>query len=325
MTDDALPLITVGSVAYDDVETPAGIGRDQLGGSAVYFSFSASYFCEVGIVGVVGEDFADEDRQSLIALGVDLSGLETKQGSTFRWAGHYMEDVNTAVTLSTRLNVFETFNPKLYTRQSGARHLFLANIDPTLQITVLENMAARPRLVACDTMNLWIENERAELLKVISRADVIMLNEGEARQLTGMSHLPSAAAEILKMSEGMVVIKRGEYGSVLFGRDFTFAAPAYPLNEVIDPTGAGDTFAGGFLGWLTAEDRIDEETLRRAVIFGSVMASFAVENFGTRGLIDLEWSSIMRRFDEFTRLTLFTPPQGSRGRARRNYEQQPLT
>ena len=299
----------MGSVAYDDVETPSGRRERLLGGSSVYFAAAASLFTEVAIVGVVGEDFSSEDWATLDKRGVDLSGLQMERGKTFRWSGSYIKDINNAVTLDTRLNVFESFSPKLSPKHAAARHLFLGNIAPALQSSVLESMDGRQRVVACDTMNLWITESLPELKQVIKKADVALMNEAEAKQLTGINHLPSSAKAVLGLGAGSVVIKRGEYGAAFFSDSFSFAVPAYPLNEVVDPTGAGDSFAGGFLGFIAAEDNIEEETLRRAMIFGSVMASFNVESFGSERLMDIDEAAIEKRFREFADLTRFTPPE----------------
>ena len=308
-----MKILVVGSVAYDAVETPEGKRESQLGGSAVYFSVSASYFTDVGIVGVVGEDFSAADRAGLKSHGIDISGLETAPGNTFRWSGHYLDDINTAVTRETQLNVFETFRPRLAPAHARAPFLFLANIDPRLQNAVLDEMIGRPTMVACDTMNLWIDIARPQLTSLLGRVDALLINESEARQYTNEAHLPAAARRLLDAGPSTLVIKRGEYGAALFNQEFNFAAPAYPLMKVVDPTGAGDSFAGGFMGYLAATGRTDEQALRTAAVVGSTMASFAVESFGLERLNSLTHQEIGRRFTEFVGLTRFDPISAGNG------------
>lgn len=300
-----MKILVVGSVAYDAVETPAGKRESQLGGSASYFSTSASYFTEVGLIGVVGQDFAPSDKEMFESRGIDTSGLIEADGKTFRWAGEYMEDINEAVTLETQLNVFGDFEPELSEAHANAPYLFLGNIDPTLQMNVLNSMNQRPKMIALDTMNLWIDIARSQLLDVIGKVDTLLINEGEAKQLTEQEHLPDAAAAIISQGPDATVIKRGEYGAALFGQGFSFAAPAYPLERVIDPTGAGDSFAGGFMGYLASVDKVNEETLRTAAIAGSTMASFAVEDFGLDRIKNLTQEDIKGRFKAFEDLTRF--------------------
>ncbi|MGA0276121.1 MAG: PfkB family carbohydrate kinase [Dehalococcoidia bacterium] len=300
-----MKILVVGSVAYDAVETPAGKRESQLGGSASYFSTSASYFTEVGLIGVVGQDFAPSDKEMFESHGIDTSGLIEADGKTFRWAGEYMGDINEAVTLETQLNVFGDFEPELSEAHANAPYLFLANIDPTLQMNVLNSMNQRPKMIALDTMNLWIDIARSQLLDVIGKVDTLLINEGEAKQLTEQEHLPDAAAAIISQGPDATVIKRGEYGAALFGQGFSFAAPAYPLERVIDPTGAGDSFAGGFMGYLASVDKVNEETLRTAAIAGSTMASFAVEDFGLDRIKNLTQEDIKGRFKAFEDLTRF--------------------
>ena len=308
-------ILVVGSVAYDSVMTPTGRREHQLGGSATYFSVAASYFSDVGIVAVVGSDFRQSDCDLLESRGVDLSGLEIADGRTFHWSGEYADDMNTAITRDTQLNVFEDFKPRLTEEQALARHLFLANIDPKLQHSVLDAMAVRPRMVACDTMNLWIDIARPELASLLPRTDALLINEAEARQFTGETQLPRAAQKLLDDGMGTLVVKRGEYGVAVFQRDFTFAAPAIPVVDVIDPTGAGDSFAGGFMGYVSASGNTSPATIRRATIVGSVMASFTVEAFGLERLAHLSPDDIRQRFDEFIELTAFDPGAGGGGLA----------
>jgi len=303
-----LKIVVVGSIAYDAVETPAGKRESQLGGSACFFSTSASYFTEVGIIGVVGNDFAPSDRSTLERHGIDTTGLVEVDGKTFRWTGEYMDDINTAVTLDTQLNVFGDFEPTLTESHANAPYLFLANIDPNIQLKVLDAMISRPKWVASDTMNLWINIARPTLIDLISKVDMLIINEDEAKQLTGQNNLPNAAKAVMNLGPKSTVVKRGEYGASLFGKTFSFAAPAYPLERVIDPTGAGDSFAGGFMGYLASVENIDEESLRTATIYGSTMASFAVEDFGLERIKNLTKSDISERFQAFTELTRFKPP-----------------
>ena len=302
-----MKILVVGSVAYDAVETPAGKRESQLGGAATYFSVAASYFTEVGMIGVVGKDFNPDDIAMLESHNIDTSGLVKADGKTFRWTGEYMEDINTAVTLDTQLNVFGEFEPELSDAHANAPYLFLANIDPTLQLKVLNAMATRPKMVANDTMNLWIDIAMPVLTELISKVDTLLINEEEAKQLTGEDHLPDAAQAIIKLGPNSTVIKRGEYGATLFGDGFSFAAPAYPLKRVVDPTGAGDSFAGGFMGYLASVDKVNEESLRTAAIVGSTMASFAVEDFGLDRTKNLTKSDIDERFQAFVDITRFNP------------------
>lgn len=306
-------ILVVGSVAYDSVQTPEGSNRHQLGGSATYFSIAASYFTRVGLVAVVGKDFARQDFRVLEERGVDTTGLESNPGETFRWQGKYTEDLNAAITIETRLNVFEKFKPALPESHRHAPYLFLANISPDLQHSVLDQMSTRPKLVACDSMNLWIEIAKPRLLALIEKVDVLMINESEARQLTGTRSLVGASAALLKQGLKALVVKRGEYGAVVFHKDFTFAAPAYPLARVVDPTGAGDSFAGGFMGYLAAVDDTGAEAMRRAAVAGSVMASFTVEDFGVGRLKSLKPAEINARFNAFAELTRFHPLGGGQG------------
>ena len=306
-------ILVVGSVAYDTVITPTGRRDHQLGGSATYFSVAAGYFSDVGIVAVVGNDFRQSDCDLLESRGVDLSGLELAEGRTFHWSGEYAGDMNTAITRDTQLNVFENFKPTLTAEQALTPHLFLANIDPALQHGVLDAMAERPRMVACDTMNLWIDIARPELARLLTRTDALLINEAEARQFTGETQLLKAARKLLDNGLASLVVKRGEYGIALFQRDFTFAAPAIPVVDVVDPTGAGDSFAGGFMGYVSASGDASPATIRRATIVGSVMASFTVEAFGLERLAHLALDDIRQRFDDFIALTRFDPRDGGRG------------
>jgi len=296
-------LLVVGSVALDSVATPFGTVREALGGSATYFSYSASFFTGVRLVATVGDDFPQEHLQLLRARGVDLSGLQVSKGRTFRWTGEYGYDLNEAKTLDTQLNVFADFKPALAPELCRVPYLFLANIDPVLQLDVLRQMAKRPQLVALDTMNFWIQGKREDLVRVLREVDVVTINDAEARQLAGEPNLIRAARAIAGMGPKTVVVKRGEYGALMLSDGAFFSAPAYPLDSVYDPTGAGDTFAGGFVGYLAAMDRVDAPTMRRAVIYGSVMASFTVEDFSLNRLARLTSGEIAQRYDAFQDLT----------------------
>ncbi len=299
-----MDILVIGSVAFDSVETPFGRGDDVLGGSATYFSTSASFFTGVQLVAVVGEDFPDEPRQFLTSRGVDLTGLQTRPGKTFRWKGRYGYDLNEAQTLETHLNVFETFHPELPESYRQAKFVFLANIDPELQLEVLQQVE-KPKLIACDTMNFWIDGKRDALVRTLGHVDILVINEAEVRQLADEANLVKASRSVLTMGPKTLVVKRGEYGVLVFTEHSIFSAPAYPLEEVFDPTGAGDTFAGGFMGYLAATNNLSDETIRKATVFGSVMASFTVEAFSLDRLRKLTWAEIEDRFRRFQTLTAF--------------------
>ncbi len=297
-------LLVVGSVAFDTVKTPFGEVDDVLGGSATYFSTAASFFTEVDLIAVVGEDFPEHHIEFLKSRGIDVSGLERRNGKTFRWKGEYTYQLNEAHTLDTQLNVLETFHPKIPAHYRDPDLLFLGNIDPELQMDVL-NQVQRPKLVACDTMNFWIGGKQEELWKVLEKVDVLVINDGEARELGQDSNLVKVAQDILARGPKHLIVKRGEYGVLMFNGKQTFGAPAFPLEMVKDPTGAGDTFAGGFMGHLTATRDFSDAGMRRAIIFGSVMASFNVEAFSLDRLRDLDYKEVEDRFCEFKRLTHF--------------------
>jgi sugar/nucleoside kinase (ribokinase family) len=298
-----MSLLVVGSVAYDEVETPFGKCEKMLGGSASHFSISASFFTNVGIVAVVGGDFTEQEVFDSRGIGTrDVERIP--DGKTFRWGGRYEYDLNVAQTLYTDLNVFADFQPKLSDESKKSRLLFLGNIQPDLQRGVREQMPD-VELVALDTMNLWIEHTRDSLIRTIKGVDVVIINDAEARQLTQIPNLIKAAREILAWGPKALIIKRGEYGAALFTHESYFAIPAYPLESVFDPTGAGDTFAGGFMGYLASQDKLDESAMRRAMIFGSVMASFNVEEFGTERVKRLTHAEINDRFRAFKRMTHF--------------------
>ncbi|MDA0770881.1 MAG: PfkB family carbohydrate kinase [Chloroflexi bacterium] len=303
-----MSILVVGSVAYDTVNTPSGSRVDSLGGSAMYFSISSSYFTGVSLVAVVGEDFDQKHVQLLESHKVDVSGLERRSGKTFRWSGVYStEDVNTRSTLDTQLNVFAEFSPKLTAEQRRENYLFLANIDPELQLEVLGQMESRPKLVALDSMNFWIEGKNSELNEIIRNVDVLFMDEGEAREFSGQPNLIKAAKHIMSVGPKTVIIKRGEHGVLLFQGDSIFAAPAFPLESVVDPTGAGDSFAGGFMGYLAATDDLTPNGFRRATVLGSVMGSFCVEDFSADRIGHLSSDVIEARFREFAALSSFNP------------------
>src|SRR5512137_83965 len=299
-----MSLLAVGSVALDSVETPFGRRDDVLGGSATYFSTCASFFGPVRLVAVVGEDFPEAHLDFLRGRGVDLSGLARAPGRTFRWKGRYEFDLNQAHTLDTQLNVFADFRPELPEAYRDSTHVFLGNIDPELQLRVLDQVRA-PRIVAADTMNFWIASKREALIEVLRRVDLLFVNDAEARQLAGEHNIVRAARAILAMGPRALVVKRGEYGALFFSGNEVFAATAYPLAELFDPTGAGDSFAGGFMGYLYRCGVLDAAAMRRAIVVGSVLASFAVERFSLDRLRDLGPDEIRARYDEFRRLAHF--------------------
>lgn len=297
-------LLVVGSVALDTVSTPFGEASEVLGGSATFFSVAASYFTTVELIAVIGEDFPEAHLTFLKSRHIDVAGLEQRPGQTFRWKGEYSYQLNEAKTLDTRLNVFETFRPRIADRYRSPGMLFLGNIDPELQLDVL-NQVKRPAVVACDTMNFWIEGKRDALWRVLEKVDILIINDGEARLLGQDSNLVQVAKTILAKGPKHLIIKRGEYGVLMFNQKQVFGAPAFPLEQVKDPTGAGDTFAGGFMGYLSATGNLSESSIRQAIIFGSVMASFTVEAFSLDRLRILDYKEIEARFREFKRLTHF--------------------
>ncbi|HUG42602.1 MAG TPA: PfkB family carbohydrate kinase [Acidobacteriota bacterium] len=304
-----MSILVVGSVAYDSVQTPFGEADKVLGGSATYFSISAGFFTDVRLVACVGADFREEDREFLRSRMVDLEGLESSDGETFFWKGRYGYDLNEAETLETRLNVFADFHPRIPDRYRNTEYVFLGNIDPVLQREVLTQVN-RPVLVACDTMNYWIEGHFQALQQTLKHVHVLLINDGETRQLAREANLVRAARKILSWGPHTLVVKRGEYGVLQFrrrasGEVTVFAAPAYPLESVFDPTGAGDTFAGGFMGYLAGTGRVDDRAMRQAIVFGSVMASFTVEKFSLDRLRELTFTEIKLRHKEFKELTHF--------------------
>ncbi len=305
-----MSLVVVGSVAYDGIETPHGKRERILGGACTYIALSASYFTRTGIVAVVGDDFAEEDRKWLIEKGIDLAGLEKAPGKTFFWSGVYSDDMNDRTTLRTDLNVFADFDPKLPSEYKLRPYLFLGNIQPELQRRVQQQMNG-VRFVGGDTMNYWINGTRDELLAAIRHWDFLLINDSEARMLSGEQNLRRAAKAILDMGPNTLVIKRGEHGAMLFRNDTLFMVPGYLLEDVFDPTGAGDCFAGGFVGYLAERGfdlrngHFDVHELHRAVIYGSVMGSFCCERFGAERFRDLTRQEIDQRFEEFRKFTAF--------------------
>jgi sugar/nucleoside kinase (ribokinase family) len=298
-------LLVVGSVALDDIDGPFGMHRDLLGGSASFIARAASYFTRnVSVVAVVGDDFPAKHIDDMTALGIDTKGIERQKGETFHWTGRYSDDLSSRETLDTKLGVFADFAPKISADQANAELVLLGNIDPPLQLSVLEQIK-RPALVAADTMNLWINIKRDALLKTLARVHTLMINDEEARLLAEEHNLRRAAAKILKMGPSSVIIKRGDAGALLFHGGGVFAAPALPLADVKDPTGAGDSFAGGLMGYLAYAGDLSPKTIRTAMIMGSVMGSFAVEQFSVDGLRGLTGPKIQERFDQMAELVSF--------------------
>ena len=296
-----MSLLVVGSVAVDSIETPFGKRDQALGGSATYFSTSASFFTNVNLVAIVGEDFGDEHVQFLRSRGVGLDGLVRAKGKTFHWKGQYGFDLNTANTLATDLNVFATFSPELSPELRRSQHLFLGNIDPDLQWNVL-NQIEHPRIVAADTMNFWITGEPKLVGEVLAKIDMLVINDEEARDLTGIHNLVKAAADIRKRGPSRLIIKRGEHGALYFDDAGVFFAPGYPLEDVLDPTGAGDSFAGGLIGYIASVGAVDHNTIRRAIYFGSALGSFCVEGIGPKRLLDVGPKDLAKRMQQFMAL-----------------------
>lgn len=299
-----LDIVVVGSVALDSVETPERRVKDVLGGSAVYFAWAASYFSRAGIVGIIGDDFPVRHIELLKSRSVDLEGLKKSAGRTFHWVGKYGSNPNERETLSVCLNVFEGFRPELPPQYRSADYVFLANIDPDLHLEVLSQLE-NPKLIAGDTMDIWIETKRPSLMKALKKIEIMILNDSEVRQLTGETNLIKAGRALLSLGPGTVIVKRGENGALLIGEDFLFSIPAYPVENVIDPTGAGDAFAGGVIGSLARAGAMKEENLRSAVVCGSVVASFCVEDFSLDRLRAVSEEDIMSRIEEFRHLTDF--------------------
>lgn len=299
-----MSILVVGSVALDTVETPFGRAERVIGGSANFFAAAASLWGRVEVVGVVGDDYPLDQLAFLEARGVDLSGIERAAGESFFWEGKYSYDLNNRETLETRLGVFADFRPRIPEPFRDSRFVFLGNIDPALQLDVLEQVEA-PEIVACDTMDYWIEGSREVLLELLGGVDILMVNDAEARQLADDPNLLQAARWIRERGPRYVVVKKGEHGAILFAPDWIFFAPGYPLEEVFDPTGAGDAFAGGFLGYLSGSERIDREELRRAMIYGSATGSYAVEHFSVNRFRELTPLEVAHRVEEFREMTAF--------------------
>ena len=299
-----MSILAVGSVAFDTVKTPFGEVDKILGGALSHFSLAASFFTNVAMVAVVGEDFTDKEREVFEGRSIDLAGLQTAPGKTFRWGGEYSYDLNERTTLFTELNVFENFKPTIPDDYRTADFVFLGNIHPTLQVDVVGQVKS-PKLIAADTMNYWIERTPDELRQMLERVDVLLINDSETRQLSKEYNLVRAAEKIHAMGPKTLVVKRGEHGVLLFNESHRFAAPAYPLETVFDPTGAGDTFAGGFLGYLASQESLTDDALRQAIIFGSALGSFCVEDFGTRRLESISRADVDDRYREFKKLTHF--------------------
>ena len=297
-----MSLLVVGSVALDSIFTPFGETADTLGGSAVYFSVAASLLHPVRVVGVVGDDYPIAALDLLAARGIDWAGVERAEGESFRWKGKYSYDLQSRETLETRLGVFASFQPKLPNGWRDARYLFLGNIDPVLQLNVLEQMTA-PTLVVCDTMNYWIKSQKPDLLKLLKRVDILLVNDSEARELSGDWNIHRAGRWIMDRGPKRLVIKQGEYGALLIERERTFYVPAFPLEEVFDPTGAGDAFAGGFMGYLARVDSVAPADLRRAMVYGAAMGGFAVQGFGVKGFEGVDHAAVLQRVEAFVDLT----------------------
>ncbi len=300
-----MSLLVVGSVAFDALESPYGKVDRALGGAATYFAVAASFFTHVNLVGIVGDDFTEVDAQIFRGRTIDIDGLERATGKTFFWAGRYSDNLNERVTLTTELNVFATFKPKLPEKYRNSRYVFLANIAPDLQRDVLHQVKVRPKLAALDTMNYWIERTNAELRETLKHVDILIINDSETRELSNEHNLLRAAKHIFKMGPTTLVVKRGEYGAMLVDKRGLFCVPAFPLEEPHDPTGAGDSFAGGFMGYLAGCAGKSDAALRRAMVYGSVLGSFAVEKFGLDRLRDLNRREIHARARHFAKLTQF--------------------
>jgi sugar/nucleoside kinase (ribokinase family) len=300
----AKSVCVVGSVALDDVETPGGSAKDVLGGACSYFSVGASFFAPVNLVGVVGKDFPEADRRFLVERGINIEGLEETDGDTFRWSGRYHENMNIRDTLDLKLNVFESFQPKLPASYRGSEFVFLANIQPTLQADVLSQLI-KPEYVGADTMDHWINSAPKELMALLAQVDLLSINDSEACLLAGESNVVRAARKILGMGPRHLIVKRGEYGALQFSENEIFAVPAFPLEHVVDPTGAGDSFAGGLFGSLAADGEVTSRSLRRAIVNGTVVASFTVEDFGLNRLRTLERQDVDARYRQFMAITDF--------------------
>ena len=300
-----MSLLVVGSVAFDALESPYGKVDRALGGAATYFAVAASFFTHVSLVAIVGNDFTAEDERIFHGRQIDTDGLEKAEGKTFFWAGRYSQDLNERVTLTTELNVFAEFKPRLPEKYRSSKYVFLANIAPDLQRDVLQQVKKRPKLAALDTMNYWIERSNAELRETLKHVDILMINDSETRELSSEHNLLRAAKHIFKMGPTTLIVKRGEYGAMMVDKRGVFCVPAFPLEEPHDPTGAGDSFAGGFMGYLAGCGDKSDASLRRAMVYGSVLGSFAVEKFGLDRVRHLKRSEIHARARHFLKLTQF--------------------
>lgn len=302
--DTMVNLVVVGSVALDNIRTPFGEVSSALGGAAVYSAVAASFFADIGVVGIVGEDFPNEYVEFLLERGICTKGIATSSGKTFRWHGSYDGDMNNAVTLKTELNVFEEFKPELPEEYKDVEYLFLANIDPDIQMAVIKQLR-NPKLIVMDTMNYWIEKKKQSVFDVIEMADIVLLNSDEAKQLFETHNTIHAGKELLKMGLKAAIIKKGEHGALLFTKERIFSAPAYPLDDLKDPTGAGDSFAGGLIGWLAKTGDFSSENIRKAVICGTTLASFSAEGFGIDSLKRITPDDIEKRCEELRGITEF--------------------
>jgi sugar/nucleoside kinase (ribokinase family) len=298
-------LLVVGSVAFDCLESPYGKVERAVGGAATYFAVAASFFAPVHLVAIVGDDFSKEDAAVFKGRPIDIEGLERTSGKTFFWSGRYSQNLNERVTLATELNCFAEFKPKLPEKYRGSKYVFLANIAPDLQRDVLHQVKRKPKIAAMDTMNYWIERTNAELRETLKHVDILMINDTETRELSSEHNLLLAAKHIFKMGPSTLVVKRGEYGAMMVDKNGIFCVPAFPLEEPHDPTGAGDSFAGGFMGYLASVGNKNDAFLRRAMVYGSVLGSFAVEQFGLDRLLKLKKSEIHGRARHFAKLTQF--------------------
>lgn len=305
-----MSLLVIGSVAFDDIETPFGRAEKIVGGAGTYIAWAASYFIHnISVVSIVGEDFPQSELDALESRGVDTSGIKIIEGGkSFFWAGRYHMNLNARDTLVTDLNVLADFDPVLTAKEKESEYVMLGNLTPAIQMSVINQMTKHPKVLALDTMNYWMDSAMNELLEVLSHIDLLIINDEEARQLSGEYSLLKASELILDMGPKYLVIKKGEHGALLFGEGQVFFAPALPLTEVQDPTGAGDTFAGGLMGYLASRDKINFEVLKQAIICGSAMASFCVEKFGTEALRDLDMDHLQERLDKFTQLVNFEAP-----------------
>jgi sugar/nucleoside kinase (ribokinase family) len=296
-------ILVIGSVALDTIESPSGYSKEILGGSATYFSISASFFAPVNLIATVGVDFPEGCKNTIESFGVDMEGLEVKEGKTFRWKGSYVKDMNCAETIETQLNVFEDFTPCFPERYEKSKYIFLANIDPDQQIFILKRFAGK-RFIGCDSMNHWIKNKNKALKNMIKKTSIVFLNDTEAKMLSGESNMLKAGKYLLSLGPRFAVVKRGEYGAILFSKNFIFMAPAYLLEEIKDPTGAGDTFAGGFMGYLAKTENTNEKNMKNALLWGTTMASFTVEDFSINRFLKVTKKDIQNRYKTLKNITM---------------------